>query len=87
MTGGIGAMRSTRCSCLASTDLPPGVQLKRMQRIIQEELTQLQREAIVGVYFQGKTLTQIAEERNVNKSTIYRTLKRGEDKLRRFLQY
>lgn len=63
------------------------MQLKRMRRIIQEELTQLQREAIVGVYFQNKTLTQIAEERGVCKSTVCRTLKRAEEKLRRFLKY
>ena len=79
-------MKSILCSDLFTAQLPPDVQLKRLQRIIREELTQLQRDAIVGVYFQGKTITEIAEERNVCKSTVYRTLKRGEAKLRRFLK-
>jgi hypothetical protein len=35
----------------------------------------------------NKNLVQIAQERNVNKSTVCRTLKRAENKLRRFLQY
>lgn len=80
-------MKSIPCESLFASRLPPDVQLKRMRRIIQEELTQLQREAIVGVYFQNKTLTQIAEERGVCKSTVCRTLKRAEEKLRRFLKY
>ena len=67
--------------------LPRDVQLKRVQRVIQEELTPLQRHALVAYYFQEKTLAEIAEERGVNKSTICRTLHRAEEKLRRFLKY
>ena len=67
--------------------LPREVQLKRVQRVIQEELTPLQRETLVAYYFQEQTLQQIAEERGVNKSTVCRTLHRAEEKLRRFLRY
>ena len=67
--------------------LPREVQLKRVQRVIREELTPLQREALIAYYFQEQTITQIAEERGVNKSTVCRTLHRAEDKLRRFLKY
>ena len=67
--------------------LPREVQLKRVQRVIREELTELQREALLGYYFQEKTMTQIAQERGVNKSTICRTLHRAEEKLRRYLKY
>ena len=42
--------------------LPREVQLKRVQRVIQEELTPLQREALVAYYFQERTLAQIAQE-------------------------
>ena len=66
---------------------PREVQLKRVQRVIREELTELQREALLGYYFQEKTMTQIAQERGVNKSTICRTLHRAEEKLRRYLKY
>ena len=67
--------------------LPREVQLKRVQRVIQEELTPLQREALIAYYFQEQTITQIAEERGVNKSTVCRTLHRAEEKLRRYLKY
>ena len=67
--------------------LPREVQLKRVQRVIKEELTPLQREALIAYYFQEQTITQIAEERGVNKSTVCRTLHRAEEKLRRFLKY
>ena len=59
----------------------------RMKSVIHEELTELQRYTVLAYYFENKTILQIAEERSVNKSTIFRTLKRAEDKLRRFLQY
>ena len=67
--------------------LPREVQLKRVQRVIQEELTQLQRETLIAYYFQEQTLAQIAADRGVNKSTICRTLHRAEEKLRRYLKY
>ena len=67
--------------------LPKEVQLKRVQRVIQEELTPLQREALIAYYFQEQTITQIALERGVNKSTVCRTLHRAENKLRRYLKY
>ena len=51
------------------------------------ELTPLQREALVAYYFQEQTVTQIAKERGVNKSTVSRTLRRAEEKLRRYLKY
>lgn len=67
--------------------LPREVQLKRVQRVIQEELTPLQREALIAYYFQERTMAEIAEERGVNKSTVCRTLHRAEQKLRRYLKY
>jgi len=67
--------------------LPRDVQLKRIQRVIREELTPLQRETLLAYYFQEKSITEIAEERGVNKSTVCRTLHRAEGKLRRYLKY
>ena len=67
--------------------LPKQVQLQRVKRVMDEELTELQRQTLVAYYFQDRTIPQIAEERGVNKSTVSRTLRRAEDKLRRFLKY
>ena len=67
--------------------LPREVQLKRVQRVIQEELTDLQRQTLVAYYFQEQPIAQIAKDRGVNKSTVCRTLHRAEEKLRRYLKY
>ena len=67
--------------------LPREVQLKRIQRVIREELTELQRATLLEYYFQEKSITEIAQDRGVNKSTVCRTLHRAEKKLRRYLKY
>jgi len=63
------------------------MQLERVRRVLREELTPLQRETLVAHYMQNRTVTEIARDRGVNKSTVCRTLKRAEDRLRRFLKY
>ena len=67
--------------------LPRDVQLKRIQRAMEEELTPLQKQTLIAYYFQQQTIPQIARERGVQKSTVSRTLKRAEAKLRKFLKY
>ena len=80
-------MKNTLYDGYLGPRLPRQVQLNRVQRVIQEELTQLQRETLIAYYFQEQTIPQIAEERGVHKSTVSRTLKRAETKLRRYLKY
>ena len=87
MTGGITAVKNILYEGYQGIRLPKEVQLKRVQRVIREELTPLQREALLAYYFQEQTITQIAEARGVNKSTVCRTLHRAEEKLRRYLKY
>lgn len=67
--------------------LPREIQLQRVQRVIREELTDLQRDTLLRYYFQRQTVTQIAARRGVHKSTVWRTLRRAENKLRRYLKY
>ena len=67
--------------------LPREIQLKRVQRVIREELTEMQRQTLLAYNFQEQSITEIAEERGVNKSTVCRTLHRAEEKLRRYLKY
>jgi RNA polymerase sigma factor (sigma-70 family) len=80
-------MKNTLFEGFSFRHIPREQQIKRMKLVIREELTELQRYTILAYYFDNKTLVQIAEERGVNKSTVCRTLKRAENKLRRFLQY
>lgn len=67
--------------------IPREQQIRRVKEVIREELTELQRYTIAAYYFENKSLLQIAEDRGVNKSTVCRTLKRAESKLRRYLKY
>lgn len=67
--------------------LPRQIQLERVQRVIREELTPLQRQTLTDYYFNRMTIPQIAVARGVHKSTVSRTLHRAENKLRRYLKY
>ena len=80
-------MKNTLYEGYRGPRLPKQVQLQRVQRVIREELTELQRQTLIAYYFQERSIPQIAEERGVNKSTVSRTLKRAEDRLRRCLRY
>jgi RNA polymerase sigma factor (sigma-70 family) len=67
--------------------MPREIQKNRVQQVIQEELTELQRYTLIAYYFQEKNVLQIAADRGVNKSTVWRTLHRAEEKLRKYLRY
>ena len=67
--------------------LPKEVQLKRVQRVIREELTDLQRQTLTDYYFHRMSIPEIAAKRGVHKSPVSRTLHRAEDRLRRYLKY
>ena len=87
MTGGIIAVTSIPDEGYRGPRLPRDLQLERVRRVMQEELTPLQREVLLAFYFHERTITDIAAERGVNKSTVCRTLHRAEQKLRRYLRY
>ena len=80
-------MRSTLYEGYEGIRLPREVQLQRVRRVIEEELTPIQRQVLVAYYFQQMTIPQIAQDRGVYKSTVSRTLHRAENKLRRYLKY
>ena len=80
-------MRNIRFDGYLGPRLPRNVQLQRVQQVIREELTELQRDTLTAYYFQQETIAQIAARRGVNKSTVCRTLRRAEEKLRRYLKY
>ncbi len=80
-------MKNTLYEGYEGPRLPKAVQLKRVQRVIREELTDNQREILLAYYISDRNIPQIALDRGVHKSTVSRTLKRAEEKLRRFLKY
>ena len=56
-----------------------------VRKIMDRELTPLQRDAVEKYYLHDMTLAQIAQERYVNVSTVWRTLIGAMRKIRRFL--
>ena len=80
-------MKNIPFDSLSTLRLPKEVQLKRLQRVIREELTPLQKETILAYYFREQTIPEIAKSRGVNKSTVCRTLHRAEETLKKYLRY
>ena len=60
---------------------------RNMRRVRQQELTPRQEEMLHLYYDLGMTIPQIAQEKGLNKSTVSRTLARGRERLKRYLQY
>ena len=62
--------------------------LKRnLIRCLQEDVTPHQRQALLMYYAQGLNMREIGEKLGVDKSTVSRTIKRGERRLQRCLRY
>ena len=63
-------------------------QLKEnLYKALRQDITDRQREYLLLYYGQGLNMQQIGERLGVNKSTVSRTIKRGEARLRRCLRY
>lgn len=87
MTGGIGEMRNILYDSELGLDLPKEVQLRRIRRVMEQELTEVQRNTLMLYYFEDRRISEIARMQGVHRSTVLRTLRRAEDRLRRFLRY
>ena len=58
-----------------------------LRRARQEELTERQRQVLALCYDQGLSVTEAARHLGVCPSTVSRTLRRAQERLRRYLQY
>ncbi len=62
--------------------------LKRnLIRALREDVTAKQRQMLLLYYGEGLNMREIGEKLGVDKSTVSRTLKRGERRLQRCLRY
>ena len=59
----------------------------RLQKVMENELSQWQQTVIRAFYFEGKSQAKIARENDLNRSSVCRTLHRAEHRLKRFLTY
>lgn len=58
-----------------------------LEKAIRNELTETEREVINEFWFQEKTLTEIAREREISPASVKGTVTRAQDKLKRVLSY
>lgn len=62
--------------------------LKRnLIRALREDVTPKQRQVLLLYYAEGLNMREIGEQLGVDKSTVSRTIKRGEQRLQRCLRY
>ena len=88
MKGGITAVKNTLFNHIAEQgEHMRKIRTERIREVIRNELTEFQQDAIISYYFHRNSISQIAAQRGVNKSTVCRTLHRAEKRLRRSLQY
>ncbi|HPE15557.1 MAG TPA: sigma-70 family RNA polymerase sigma factor [Oscillospiraceae bacterium] len=74
--------------CMAETNAASLSRLRsNLKRALSEEVTPRQREILMRYYYNGERQTEIAKALGINKSTVCRTLQRGEARLRRCLRY
>jgi len=60
---------------------------KLLHSAIERELRECQKSAVNKFYFEGMSVTDIAREQRVNKSTVSRNLKRARQKLSLTMRY
>ena len=60
---------------------------RRLRRAICEDVTETQRRYLMMYYGERVNMVEISRRMGVHKSTVSRTIKRGEDRLRRCLRY
>lgn len=80
-------MKNTLYDGYCGPRMPRQMLLRRVHSVMEHELTEKQRRVLTGYYLEDKTLTAMAAEYGVNKSSVCRTLHRAEDRLRRYLRY
>lgn len=63
-------------------------QLRRnLAMALREDVTPRQRQVLLLYYGQGLSMQEIAQELGIDRSTVSRTMGRGEERLRRCLRY
>lgn len=87
MKGGSGVTQELHLTPSSNDDILVHQKKELLLKILANELTEDQRSTWLAYYEKGYTVTQIAEARGVNKSTVSRALKRADEKIQRILKY
>ena len=85
---GYAADMAVYARAMASDNSAQFGRLKRnLVRALREDVTAKQREMMLLYYAEGKNMREIGDMMGIDKSTVSRTIKRGERRLRRCLRY
>lgn len=89
--GGLYAADMARYARMLSEQNTNHEEMERVKvalwRAINEDITEKQRNYLLMYYGQGLNMNEIGAKMGVDKSTVSRTIKRGEERLRRCLRY
>ena len=80
-------MRNIRYDNQFGIEFPREVQIRRILRVMEGELTEKQRLYLSAYYFDEQRPSQIARQYGVHRSTVTHTISRAEDRIRRYLTY
>lgn len=70
-----------------SNSVQHGLMIKVMRSVIENELSERQRQMITLYYFRKMNIPEIARELEVNRSTVSRTISRGRRNIMEKLKY
>lgn len=89
--GGLYAADMARYARMLSEQNTNHEEMERIKvalwRAINEDITEKQRNYLLLYYGEGLNMNEIGAKMGVDKSTVSRTIKRGEERLRRCLRY
>ena len=89
--GGVYAADMANYARMLSEENTNAEELSRVKAALRtalhEDITEKQRKYLLLYYAEGKNMVEIGQELGVDKSTVSRTIKRGEARLRRCLRY
>lgn len=84
MKGDITGVKNILFKDVQETRAMRNDRLRRVRYAI-SQLTAIQQQVLTAYYFQEMTIPQIARERGVQRSTVFRTLHRAEQNLKKYL--
>ena len=80
-------MRNIPYDNIFGLELPREMQIRRILRVMEQELTPKQRLYLYAYHFDDQSPSQIARRYGIHRSTVTHTLRRAEARIRRHLTY
>ena len=80
-------MKNTLYEQFTNMRFPAEVQRRRIRAVMERELTETQRRAIQGYYFEGRSIREMARQQGVRPSSVWKAIQRGLRRMARCLRY